>query len=154
MESSEVFEVIEIGSPARHMTHLDHEMALPTGRRLPKRDYNGQTFVFHEAKNGPWDARSDSAFGIRDLGLDAATGGLVNARVLRHSAAGSADPAMKSNLDCAFTFVLQGTLTLTTDARADTELEQGDAFVIPGSLQHGYKRCSDNLELLEARFRA
>lgn len=149
LESSDGFEAIEVGSPARHVTYLDHEMALPTGRRLPERDYNGQSFLFHEAKNARWDTRSDSVFAIRNLGLDTATGDLVNARVLRHSTSGKSDPTKASNPECTFNFVLQGELTLTASTHADTTLEAGDSFVIPGALQHGYKHCSDNLELLE-----
>lgn len=149
LESSDGFEVIEVGSPARHMTYLDHEMALPTGRLLPERDYNGQSFHFHEAINARWDTRSDSAFAIRDLGLNSATGGLVSARVLRRSSNGKSDPTKESNSECTFNFVLQGELTLTAKTHANTALEAGDSFVITGALQQGYTHCSDNLELLQ-----
>lgn len=42
LESSDGFEVIEIGSTARHMTYLDHALEPPSGRHLPERITTGK----------------------------------------------------------------------------------------------------------------
>ncbi|HEY2866026.1 MAG TPA: hypothetical protein VGJ02_02945 [Pyrinomonadaceae bacterium] len=42
-------EVIEISMPAEHETWVDHEMALPTSKYRPDRDFAGQRFVHHIA---------------------------------------------------------------------------------------------------------
>ena len=47
-------EVVEIGCPALHETLADHDMALPTGRTLPRRDFDGQVFLRHVAAETPW----------------------------------------------------------------------------------------------------
>jgi len=54
LKSSDGLEVIELGSLAEHMTYLDHDMTLPTGRERPARDFNGPRFMFHQAATAPW----------------------------------------------------------------------------------------------------
>ncbi|MFC5525111.1 cupin domain-containing protein [Rhodanobacter ginsengisoli] len=150
LESSDGLEVIEIGSPAEHMTHLDHTMQLPTGRRLPARDYDGQRFVFHQAEKARWSHLPDSGWALRDLGLAAATGGLVDARVLRREPASeSADvPALQDRM-FAFGFVLRGSMSLRVDRLPATRLTAGDAFVVPSGMQPQFDDCSDDGELLQ-----
>ena len=55
LEASDGLEVIEIGSPAEHMTQLDHRMPLPTGSSLPMRAFDGQRFAFHQARQAVLD---------------------------------------------------------------------------------------------------
>ncbi len=45
--SPEGLEVIEVGIPGDYMTRFDYNIQLPTGEHLPKRDFDGQTFVHH-----------------------------------------------------------------------------------------------------------
>ncbi len=150
LKSSDGLEVVEIGCPAAHMTYLDHDMRLPTGRHLPERDYGGQTFVFHQASKARWEKRHGSAFETRDLGIATATKGLAGGQVIRRSAEpGPAGERSIQDKAFAFTFVLQGRLTLLTCERPETNLAAGDAFVIPEGMERGFKDCSDDLEWLE-----
>ncbi|CAN5883092.1 hypothetical protein BH11MYX3_BH11MYX3_30590 [soil metagenome] len=73
LEASPGLEVVELASPARHATFADHALALPTPNHDANRDFDGQRFSLHRAERLP----------IEDLGVSAATGGLVSARVLR-----------------------------------------------------------------------
>lgn len=116
LESSHGPEVIGIASPAEHMTHLDHAMRLPTGRQLAARDYDGQRFVFHQAERARWSHLLESGWALRDLGPAAATGGLVDARVLRREAASDAPalPALQQKT-FAFAFALRGNMNLHVD---------------------------------------
>ena len=50
LENSDGFEVVEISSPASHMTCTDPKLDLPTGETKPDRNYNGQNFIHHIAK--------------------------------------------------------------------------------------------------------
>src|ERR1019366_7677419 len=76
LEASPGLEVVELGCPALHETVSDHDMALPTGRDLPGRDFDGQVFARHVAADAPWTA--EAGFERRDTGLRAATRGLAD----------------------------------------------------------------------------
>ena len=55
IESSAGAEVIEIGSPAEHVTMADHAMTLPSAKALPPdHDFHGQRFVHHVALPATW----------------------------------------------------------------------------------------------------
>ena len=56
LESSAGLEVIEIAVPAEHLTALDHALELPTGRMRPHRDFGGQRFCRHLARDAVWNA--------------------------------------------------------------------------------------------------
>jgi len=74
LEASAGLEVIEVASPARHATYADHELQLPTPSFNPDRDFGGQRFCWHRAS------------GSADLGVAAATNGIVTARIVRDGA--------------------------------------------------------------------
>ena len=81
LECSPGLEVIEVASPAEHPTAADKELALPTAAIHRERVFDGQRFVHHRAAGARWERRG--ALEVRDLGIAAATGGLVAARVAR-----------------------------------------------------------------------
>ncbi|HEX5062186.1 MAG TPA: hypothetical protein VFV99_22605 [Kofleriaceae bacterium] len=81
LEASPGLEVIELASPARHATYADHELQLPAPSVRPDRDFSGQRFSWHRA--------AATRAPVEDLGVAAATGGLVTARILRDGAAAS-----------------------------------------------------------------
>lgn len=134
LESSPDLEVVEIGSPAEHETFADPGCALPTLSADPSRDFDGQRFLLHVAADAEWDDEPGRGFQARDLGMAAATGRLVDARVLRgeESARVDLEPA---DAELRFGFVLQGGLMLAVgragDAVETTALSRGDACVIP-----------------------
>ncbi len=149
LESSDGLEVIEIGSPARHMTFLDHDMPLPTGRLQPGRDFDGQLYHFHQNSNADWINDASGCFSSCDLGISSATDRLARVRVLRYSKAADAQlTSTTHDKEFAFWFVLQGQLRLSVNQHTE-QLSATDSFVVPAGMAYSFKHCSDDLELLE-----
>ncbi len=154
LAASPGLEVIEVTCPARHMTYLEHEMKLPTGRRLPDRDYGGQRFVFHEAGNARWTAPPEDDFEARDLGLETATRGLVRARVLRLGKDRATTPdacAIQGGRAFVFLVVLKGSAAASLETIATAKLEPGGTCLVPDRSRASLRRCSPDLEILEVR---
>jgi quercetin dioxygenase-like cupin family protein len=141
LECSPGLEVIEIGSPAIHATHADHELMLPTAIAAADRDFDGQRFVWHHA----------AAPGLTpgDLGIAAASGGVASARVLSTAdgAAGAHDG------DLLFGFLLRGAMTVTHDGAAE-RLGPADAFVIPAARRFVLGEATPDLAWLEVKLPA
>src|SRR5271165_4803210 len=107
LEASPGLEVVEIGCPALHETLADHDMALPTGREFPDRDFSGQIFLHHVAGERPWTPESDTGFERRDTGMAIATRGLADAVVLRPARGRTLAVAARGG-ELVFGFVLEG----------------------------------------------
>ena len=148
LESSAGLEVIEVAVPGEHLTALDHALELPTGHLRPHRDFGGQRFCRHTARDAVWKPARLPGFSACDTGIAVATGGVANAQVVRRTE-GSDAAETSHNADIFFTFVLEGGMTLRVPERETFELQAGDAFVLPPRLRNAYERCTDNLELLE-----
>ena len=149
LESSAGLEVIEIAVPAEHLTALDHALALPTGHLRPQRDFGGQRFCRHRARDAIWSPARLPGFSACDTGIAAATGGLANAQVARRTGEGGEAAEASHDADILFTFVLKGGMTLRVPEREACALRAGDAFVLPPGLCSAYERCTDDLALLE-----
>ncbi|MFN0085056.1 MAG: cupin domain-containing protein [Blastocatellia bacterium] len=150
LETSAGLEVIEIGSPAVHETHADHNLRLPTGRALPERLYGGQRFVRHRASGAQWAPWRMDGLEARDTGIAAATGGLAGARVVRAAEAlAPTGGALRSHAgEFLFLFVLQGEIELSGLEQADHRLLAGDSCVIPAGREFSLRPGVD-LEMLE-----
>ncbi len=148
LESSPGLEVIEIGCPAVHDTHADHEMVLPTGRVLPERDFGGQRFVHHVAAEAEWRPWRHSGFAYRDTGIAAATDGLAGVGVARPTGAESTETTRHS-AEFMFGFVLGGSAVLTVEGHPEESLATGDSFVIPAGPAYSLGDCSPDLEILD-----
>ncbi|WP_438955195.1 cupin domain-containing protein [Cognatiyoonia sp.] len=144
-------EVIEVGVPAEHVTTIDHEMELPNGMVNPDREWDGQKFVHHEKDKAVWTPFRIPGFKSRDTGISAGTKGVAGIHVAQFEA-GVTAPTVH-DADIHFTFVMEGRMTLQADGQPSSELEAGDAFVIPPGLATHYVDCSDDLELLEVALR-
>ena len=152
LEASEGLEVIEIGCPAAHPTHVDHDLELPTANLRPQRDFSGQRFVRHQVAKAEW--RQNTRFGrlsgfeARDLGIGAATDGLAGVRVLRPR-----DPAAGGAVAHAgefqFLFVLNGKVTLRCGDGDKRHLVPGDAVTLPAGLDCEVSDCGGDLEVLD-----
>lgn len=142
-------EVLELGSPARHPTRVDHELELPTGVVDPERRFGGQRFVRHRAREASWQPWRHAGFEARDTGIAAATEGLLDVRVARPAGAAEPEPWSHSG-ELRFLFVSTGELTLQRADAPDARLRAGDAVVLPPGLSHALARPSDELELVEA----
>lgn len=153
LECSDGLEVIEIGCPAEHITCLDHDMALPTGRLLPERAYGGQYYVRHQVDAATWHPWRIAGFEARDLGIGAATDGLAGVRVARVAAPTAGKPFRHAG-EFLFLFVLAGDVRLEIDDSAAAGpasyiLSAGDCATIPAGLAHALASPSSGLEILE-----
>ena len=149
LESSAGLEVIEIAVPAEHLTALDHTLELPTGRLRPHRDFGGQRFCRHTARDAVWNPARLPGFSACDTGIAVASGGVANAQVARRTGAGSDAAETSHDADILFTFVLEGAMTLRVPEGETWALRAGDAFVLPPGLRSACERCTDDLALLE-----
>ena len=147
LESSDAFEVVEIGCPALHETIADHAMTLPNARLAPDRDFGGQRFLHSVAAKTPWTPHGAAGFEARETGMAQATGGLADARVIRPAGArGFAAPPHDGEL--FFGVLMEGSATLACRGAAHA-LGPADAFVIPAGEPWALSEASDDLELLE-----
>jgi quercetin dioxygenase-like cupin family protein len=146
LESSDGFEVVEIGCPALHETLGDHAMALPTATLAPDRDFGGQRFLHHVAAGTPWTPHGPTGFERRETGMAAATGGLADVRVIRPAGA-RAFTAPPHSGEFFFGFLLEGSAVL--ESAGTHPLGPADAFVIPAGQGWGLSEASDDLALLE-----
>ena len=142
LESSPGLEVVEIGCPALHPTHADHELALPMDRTNPKRDFSGQTFIRHVAAETAWAPFLGGE--AQQSAMDEATRGLAQVRTIRAAGKPIAFPAHSGEL--VFAFVLEGSALL--DFRGRHSLAAGDSFVIPPDETWTIADASDNFRLL------
>ena len=149
IESSAGLEVIEIAVPAEHITALDHTLELPTGHLRPHRDFGGQRFCRHLARDAVWNPARLPGFCACDTGIADATGGVANAQISRRAIDGGDAVETSHDADILFSFVLEGGMTLHVPERKTRALRAADAFVLPPGLRSAYERCTDDLELLE-----
>lgn len=145
--ASDNVEVIEIGVPADHVTEIDHDMALPTPHLHPDREWQGQRFVFNQAKGASWVASRLPGFVSRDTTIASNTKDVAGVQVMRK---GQGDAAWtRHDTDILFTFVMQGRMSLEGEGGDSHALEPGDAFVVPPGMKTRYARASGDIELLE-----
>jgi mannose-6-phosphate isomerase-like protein (cupin superfamily) len=147
LEASPGLEVIELGAPAVHATHVDHERTLPTAIVDPARDFDGQRFVRYLPQTASFSASAMAGFEASELGITGATRGLASVRVVRVSdhAAAARRHAYRHRADLWFHFVLRGALTLDDEHR----LAAAASFVVPAGRPFTMSDPSPDLELLE-----
>jgi quercetin dioxygenase-like cupin family protein len=143
LEASPGLEVIELGVPAVHATHVDHERALPTPAVHADRVFGGQRFVRFQPADARYTAARFAGFEACELGIAAATGGLASVHVLRARA--PVRFTARHDAELLFHFVLRGALTLDGEHR----LGAADAFVVPAGQPFVWSEASQDLELLE-----
>lgn len=149
LEASDNLEVIEIGVPADHMTTIDHHMELPTGKNLPNREYQGQTFCHHKLSEAQWKAWRIPGFEYRDTKINAATKGVASVHVARYLKANTPPVVTSHDADILFTFIMEGEMKLEAEGYDNHTLHKGDAFVVPPGLAYKITPFATDLELLE-----
>jgi quercetin dioxygenase-like cupin family protein len=147
LECSDGLEVIEVSSPAEHVTHVDHELALPTAAVLPARSFHSQQFVWHRREGAAWRPWGDNGFEACETAIGTATGGAIDVRTVRATGADAVAASAATGIR-TFWFVLRGSLSFSGDLTC--ALQQDDACVIPARMQLEL-RASRDLELLEVR---
>jgi len=136
LESSDGLEVIEIGLPAEHMTTLDYQMSLPTGRDLADRIYQGQRFCHHINDQVNWQVWQNT-----DL-LKCQTSVLANSAGMAAVNVYKLDPlkAKETNLQTTtlqhrdflrFYYVMAGQVKVSNQQNINTELNVRDSFLLP-----------------------
>ena len=145
LESGDGLQVIEIGVPAQHMTSFDHHTKLPTAAYRPEREFNGQVFCYHQAKNAVWELKN--GFNICDTGVYRATKGVASVIVAKP--ADLSEVHARHDCDIHFTFVLKGRTELTVKDNGNHTLNEGDAFVVPTNMEYVFCNYSNDLELLQ-----
>ena len=148
LESSDNLEVIEIGVPAEHMTTIDHDLGLPTKTINRERVFNGQKFCHHQLKSATWGFWRMTGFEARSTGINAATNGLADVKVVRPLTT-SSTPWTSHTTDILFTFILEGQLELEVAEKGMHILKSGDAFVMPPDTPSRMGHFSGDLEFLE-----
>ncbi len=149
LEASDNLEVIEIGVPADHMTTIDHDLELPTDKFRPEREFQGQTFRHHIAKNVMWRPWRIPGFEFRKTGIKKATKKLASVHVARKIPNENQEPTISHSADILFSFVMNGTFKLKVKDHGSSQLQTRDAFVIPPHMKYQLLDCSDDLELLQ-----
>ena len=153
LEASEGLEVIEVSAPARHLTTMDHDMALPTHGHRPERDFSGQRFCRSELSAATWKPSRLPGFESRETGISEATGGTASVRTLR-SAVPTVEAWTAHTAESLFMFVRSGSVAFA-EQRGDVHpLHAGDACVIPAGMVGALRAPTRDLELLEVAFPA
>lgn len=148
LESSDELEVVEIGCPADHDTHRDHDLELPNGVGPVDRAWDGQRFVRHVDGDGDWEPWRQDGWIAQPFGIATATGGLAEGRLVRTQAAEARDPGELHTHDDEFDllFVRSGELRFV-DESGERELGSGDSVVVPAGYAH--RLVAESVELLE-----
>jgi len=128
LESGDGLEVVEIGAPAEHDTHRDHELELPNGVGDPDRAWQGQRFVRHEYADDRWTDSPDPGWELQHFGVEDATGGVAAVRLAR--TAGAAPPLRTHDFELFFGFVRSGELDYIGPSGV-TAVGPGEAVVVP-----------------------
>ena len=147
LESSAGAEVVEIGSPAQHITMADLNMSLPCPHLPSDHDFSGQRFVRHIAQDAVWEPWRIAGFEARDTGIAAATSGLATVRVVRHTAHNAPATAQSHTSEFCFYFVLSGAVRCVVDGSAHV-LRSDDSITIPGGMRYALEP-QGSVELLE-----
>lgn len=149
LESSAGAEVVEIGTPAEHITIADHELALPSPDLPPGHLFGDQRFVRHDASTAPWKAWRVEGFEYQDTGIGGATDGLAGVRVVRVKDAAPIGAAPQQHAtEFCFYFVLSGAVDFVQgDERV--RLRADDSVTVPDDLAYAFGAATPDLQLLE-----
>jgi len=123
LESSAGAEVIEVSSPAEHETWVEHEIKLPTVDVKPDRDFSGQRFVRHVAKD------VSDGVSIRETGIGAGTNGLADVNVI--SICADRIHTIRAASSEIFIFVLRGAIAVENMSRDRLSLSAEEGLVLP-----------------------
>jgi len=149
LETSDAFEVVEVGTPAVHETRVDHQMTLPNTDGPVDTVFGGQHFVHHQRQGASWTPWRFDGLVAREFGFDAATDGLAEARVVRpdpDSEGGGGSFAHDGEF--VFWFMVDGKAGLERSGEHH-QLGPGDAVTLPAGEAFKLHDLSSDFELLE-----
>lgn len=149
LESSAGAQVVEIGCPAEHDTFFDYGLDLPTETIDTDRDFGGQKFMRHQAKEMPWEPSIHPGFEVQHTAIPTATNGLANVQILRSSGETAMAPTRHDG-EFWFLFVLEGSTGFAVDgSTAAAPLAAGDSVAVPAGVTWCLRDASPDLMLLE-----
>lgn len=130
----------------------DNDAAM-TGKSGTEKTGTEKTMTFSVSHADPADFKHDGLrpfFEYRDLGIRAATGGMVNAHVIR-ARAGEASPGgwHRHALDFQMVYVLKGWVRFAYEGIGEVLMEAGSCVHQPPGIRHAEIAHSDDLEMLE-----
>ena len=128
LESGDGLEVVEIGAPAEHDTHREHDLELPNGVGDPLREWNGQRFLRHQYAEDKWVESPNAGWELQHFGVEEATGGVAAVRLAR--AIEATPPLRTHELELFFGFVRSGELDYIRPSGVTT-VAAGQAVVVP-----------------------
>ena len=146
IETSPGFEIIEVGSPADHLTEFDPVLTLPD-EPAPNRAWNEQPFVYSSERSctrEPWDF---AGFTGADTGIGAATHGAVQVRHVRVAPDTPGSGAQRRSL--RFVIVMDGSVTLNCAHSEPVRLEPGDSVTLPADSDERFLEPSDDCWMLD-----
>ena len=142
LESAPGLEVVEISCPALHETFADHELSLPNAKIHPLRVFSGQRFLRHRAAEARWTPFLTGE--AQETGMEVATDGLAQVRILRGSSTPLEFPPHRGEL--VFGFVLGGSAKLVFGD--SFPLASADAFAIPPNSPWAITNATSDFRLL------
>jgi len=151
LENSDQFEVIEITSPASHMTCTDPNLELPNSNIEPTQIFNGQTFIIHKAENANWEDWRNPGFIMRDIGIAEATHDLAQVQVVK-SSGNKTSFTEKHETEFHFIFLLNGSMKLLFQGNRSYNLGSGDSITIPSLTEFSIGQCPNGTQFLEILF--
>jgi len=145
LEASAGLEVVEITSPAEHLTTLVHDLTLPNRDGRPARAFDGQRFHLHQGADASWQTDAASNWQVCDLGVGAATNQLADLEVARASEA-----ARYRHDRLCLLFVLRGSCEIDLAGATATPLGPTDCVTIPRQTDYRIHACESDTQLLRA----
>ena len=150
IETSDHFEVVEIGCPAVHDTLRDHDLELPTDTVAPDRDFGGQRFVRHRNDQTEWTRWRFDGFDYKNFGIDRATDGLAEVGLVRTTETGTGVDEHVHHDEFLLWFVRHGSATLHHNGTGH-RLEQRDSVVLAAGDAHQLSNPTGDFQFLEVR---
>ena len=146
LASSDELEVVEIGCPADHDTHRDHDLELPNGVGPVDRAWDGQRFVRHVDGDGDWEPWRQNGWIAQPFGIAAATGGLAEGRLVRRRLR----PVIRANSSPTMTSSTCSSCVQASCASSMHPVSASwarDSIVVPAG--HAHRLVAESVELLE-----
>jgi uncharacterized protein YjlB len=141
LESFDDLEVLEVSSPAEHITYADNDMDLPNATENSEGLFEGQRFVRSSASEAVWNS------GIRDTMVGEASKGAGHVRVFRPDVDGLRQKIKTNRL--LFLFVQSGACRIRVDDALDRQFKGNDAVLISAGSSLLVSDCSADFELIE-----
>ncbi|MEI7783681.1 MAG: cupin domain-containing protein [Betaproteobacteria bacterium] len=126
--------------------------AAPKPGKPPKINWKPQTFVASHAKDGQFKTGLRSYAAYRDLLIEQATGGAVQAHVIR--LLGKCDPKVVSiphyhGVQFQFLYMLKGWMVGEYEGAGRIKMTAGSCWIQPPGIRHQVLDYSDGCEMLE-----